>query len=61
MYFILKEYASHPLVHNTNRHFAEKYLECKRKDSFIGLTEIELKIKDFVRQQQVYSLQFNKE
>ena len=44
-----------------NRHFAEKYLECNRNDSFIGLTEIELKIKDFVRQQQVYSLQFSKE
>jgi len=57
----LEEYASHPLVHNTNRHFAEKYLECNRNNSFIGLTEIELKIKDFVRQQQVYSLQFSKE
>jgi len=55
----LQEYATHPLVHNTNRHFAEKYLECSRNGSFIGLTEIELRIKDFVRQQKVYSLQFD--
>jgi len=54
----LEEYATHPLVHATNRHFAEKYLECSRNGSFIGLTEIELRIKDFVRQQKVYSLQF---
>jgi len=55
----LEDYASHPLVHDTNRHFAQKYMDCCRKESFIGLTEIELRIKDFVRQQKVYSLQFN--
>lgn len=55
----LEEYATHPLVHATNRHFAENYLECSRNGSFIGLTEIELRIKDFVRQQKVYSLQFD--
>jgi len=55
----MEEYATHPLVHATNRHFAEKYLECSKNGSFIGLTEIELRIKDFVRQQKVYSLQFD--
>ena len=45
------------MVHATNRHFAEKYVECSRTGNFIGLTDIELKIKDFVRQQKVYSLQ----
>jgi len=53
----IQEYATHPLVHATNRHFAEKYVECSRTGNFIGLTNIELRIKDFVRQQKVYSLQ----
>lgn len=56
----LQEYASHPLVHQTNRHFAEKYKECTESGTFIGKTEIELRIKDFVRQQTVYSLQSQK-
>jgi 8-oxo-dGTP pyrophosphatase MutT (NUDIX family) len=53
----LKEYATHPLVHATNRHFAEKYQECSRTGAFIGLTEIKLEVKNFVRQQAIYSLQ----
>ena len=57
----LQEYASHPLVHDTNRHFAEKYEECSRTGAFIGLTEIELRVKDFVRRQTVYSLKQEEE
>lgn len=53
----LEEYASHPLVHATNRHFAEKYSESRAAGTSIGLTEIELRIKDFVRRQTIYSLQ----
>ena len=33
----------------------------REKDTFIGLQEIQLKIKDFVRQQKIYSLNFNDE
>jgi len=52
----LAEYANHPLVHQTNRYFAQKYVECSQKNTFIDKKEIELKIKDFVRKQTVYSL-----
>ena len=58
---ILQEYAQHPLVHDTNRHLAEKYMECDKNGTFIGLKEIQLKIKDFVRNQKVYSVNFNSE
>jgi len=58
----LDEYATHPLVHDTNRHFAQKYLECSATGNFIGMTDIELKIQNFVRQQKVYSIgKLNKE
>lgn len=53
----IQEYLSHPLVHETNRHFMEKYLESRERGISLGLTEIQLKIKNFVRQQSVYSLQ----
>ena len=50
------------MVHDTNRHFAQKYLECSATGNFIGMTDIELKIQNFVRQQKVYSIgKLNKE
>jgi len=52
----LKDYAVHPLVHATNRHFAEKYQESQASGTSIGLTELELRVKDFVRQQTIYSV-----
>lgn len=53
----LQEYMEHPLVHATNRHFAQQYLECTKTGAFIGKNEIERKIKDIVRKEVVYSLQ----
>jgi len=53
----LQEYAGHPLVHATNRHFAAAYQEAEASGARLALTEIELRIKDFVRQQTVYSVQ----
>ena len=58
---LLQEYATHPLVHDTNRHFAEKYIECSRTGAFIGLKEIQLKIKDLKLDQKVYSVNFSDE
>ena len=58
---LLQEYATHPLVHDTNRHFAEKYIECSRTGAFIGLKEIQLKIKDLKLDQKVYSVNFSNE
>jgi len=55
-----QDYAVHPLVHATNRHFAEKYQESQASGAWIGLTEIELRIKDFVRQQTIYSVKQTK-
>merc|ERR1712241_887168 len=55
----IEEYAIHPLVHDTNRHFAEKYIECSRTGAFIGLKEIQLKIKDLKLDQKVYSVNFS--
>ena len=57
---MLQDYAVHPLVHATNRHFAEKYQESQDSGASIGLTEIELRIKDFVRQQTIYSVKQTK-
>jgi len=58
----IEEYATHPLVHDTNRHIAQKYLESSATGNFIGVTDIELKIQDFIRQQKVYSIgKLNKE
>jgi len=53
----IKEYTTHPLVLEINRHIAEKFLQCDATGTFIGLTEMELKMKDFVRRQAIYSLQ----
>jgi len=55
----VQEYANHELVHDTNRHFINKYIEAKGTGTSIGLTEVELKIKDFVRRQNIYSLNFD--
>ena len=56
----IQEYAVHPLVHATNHHFAEKYQETQETGASIGLKEIELRIKDFVRQQIIYSVEQEK-
>ena len=56
---LIQEYAKHPLVHDTNRHLADKFMECDKNNTFIGLKEIQLKIKDFVRNQKVYSVNFD--
>ena len=53
---LFQEYATHPLVHETNRHIAQKYLESSATGNFIGMTDIELKIQNFIRQQKVYSI-----
>ena len=57
---VFQDYVVHPLVHATNRHFAEKYQESQDSGALIGLTEIELRVKDFVRQQTIYSVQQKK-
>ena len=57
---VFQDYAVHPLVHATNRHFAEKYQESQASGTSIGLTEIELRVKDFVRQQTIYSVKQTK-
>ena len=56
---VYQEYASHPLVHDTNRHFARKFMECNQSGTFIGLTEIQLKVDKFVRDQKIYSIETN--
>jgi len=55
----IEEYRNHELVHNTNRYFINQYLKCREKNTFIGLQEIQLKIRDWVRQQKIYSLNIN--
>ena len=57
----IEEYRNHELVHNTNRYFINQYLRCREKNIFIGLTEVQLKIKDWVRQQKIYSLNFSED
>ena len=57
---VFQDYVVHPLVHATNRHFAEKYQESQDSGALIGLTEIELRVKDFVRQQTIYSVKQKK-
>ena len=56
---LLQEYATSPLVHDTNRHFAEKYIECDKKGVFIGLKEIQLKIQQATWDQKVFSVNFD--
>ena len=36
-------------------------MECDKNNTFIGLKEIQLKIKDFVRNQKVYSVNFDQD
>jgi len=55
----IEEYRNHDLVHNVNRFFINQYLKCRKNNSFIGLTEIELQIKDFIRAQNIYSIGFS--
>lgn len=52
----LTEYMEHPLVHETNRFFARKFLENRRMGVAITLHETMLKIKQFERKQSIYSL-----
>jgi len=56
----LKEYVNHELVHQTNRHIAKKYLECKENKVAIGCNDIDLTIGTFNRKQHIYSLEFDK-
>ena len=44
-------------MHATNRHFAAAYQAAEASGARLGVTEIELRVKDFVRQQTVYSVQ----
>ena len=56
---ISQEYATSPLVHDTNRHFAEKFIECDKKGTFIGMKEIQLKLQNLTLDQNVFSVNFN--
>jgi len=55
----IQEYATSPLVHDTNRHFAEKFIECDKKGVFIGMKEIQLKLQNLTLDQNVFSVNFN--
>jgi len=55
----IKEYIDSPLVHDINRHFAQKFLECREKGAFIGLTSIYHPQKR--DNQGIYSIKFDKE
>ncbi len=50
------EYLDHDLVHAVNKHFMRKFLEGREAGISIGKDEIELRHKEFVRIQQVYSI-----
>ncbi len=52
----LKEFLAHELVHDTNKHFARKFLEGREAGVAIARSEIEIKFKNFVRMQQIYSI-----
>ncbi len=52
----IKEFVKHDMVHDTNRHFALKFLENREAGVKIARHEIELKFKEFRRMQQVYSV-----
>ena len=52
----LKEYADHELVNTPNRFFARTLIENRAAGVGVDRTEMTLKIKDFERRQQVYSL-----
>merc|ERR1711997_735251 len=53
----LKDYINHELVHQTNRHIAQKYLECKQNKVAIGCQDVDLTIGSFTRKQHIYSLE----
>ena len=36
----LQEYIDSPLVHDINKHFANKFLECRQNGVFMGVTDI---------------------
>jgi len=55
----IKEYIDSPLVHDINKHFALKFLECREKGAFMGLSSIyhpQRRVK-----QNLYSIKFNEE
>jgi len=56
----LQEYATHDLVHSTNKHIAQKYMECKKNKVAIGINDADLTIGSFSRKQHIYSLEFEK-
>ena len=58
---MLKEYATSPLVHDTNRYFAEKFMECNKTGTFIGIKEIQLKLANFTLDQKIYGIDNNKQ
>ena len=58
LYF--QEYATHDLVHSTNKHIAQKYMECKKNKVAIGINDADLTIGSFSRKQHIYSLEFEK-
>ena len=52
----IREYIDHELVHDMNKKFARKYLEGKDRNRVIGLSKIDLRIKD-VGIQWVYTIE----
>jgi len=56
----LQEYATHDLVHSTNKHIAQKYMECKKNKVAIGINDADLTIGSFSRKQHIYSLELEK-
>lgn len=56
----LKDYINHELVHQTNRHIAQKYVECKENQVAIGCKDVDLTIGSFSRKQHIYSLEHDK-
>lgn len=57
----IEEYATSPLVHDTNRYFAEKFMECNKTGTFIGIKEIQLKLANFTLDQKIYGIDNNKQ
>ncbi len=53
----LEEYIVHPEALNTNRFYAKAFKAARQKAVAIGLNELELRAKDFVRTQHIYCIQ----
>ena len=53
----IQDYIDGDNVHNVNKFFAQQFLDMRERGISIQMTEVELKIKHFVRQQQIYTLQ----